>query len=437
MKEARHSLRLLRKSPLAMLGLGIVVFFLFLAIFGQLLAPYAYYYNPGERNSAPLTRPLVPANESARAFSGSGWTNLQNLAREDDEYATSKTVGDTLILRRFDFDVSVYTEYITSVGLWIQSNSTLGEAGSYVNISVSWDNGVNWSAPTPTPLRFSDLDKAWFFYDFTNVAPWNSTTLSKFAVRLVHELDPRYSPSSPRGVGVDVLLAVVRFHGYYHILGTTESGEDVLTGVLLGARISIRIGLLVVGLTVLIGAFLGAFSGYFGGPMDELIMRVTDIFLSIPGLILALAVASALGRSLDNVMLALVVVSWPVYTRLVRGQALSVRENAFIEAARASGANDFQIVVRHILPNTRAPILVQASLDVGTIVLVAAGLSFLGLGAQPGTPEWGLMVSKGFSFFPQNWWEVSFAGLMIFLFTLGFNLLGDGARDILDPRLRR
>jgi len=433
-KEARHSLRLLKKSPLAMLGLGIVVFFLFLAVFGPILAPYAYYYNPGERNGAPLSRPLVTANESARALSGSGWTNLQSLGVENDQYATSQAVGDTLILRRFDFNVSVYTEYVASVGIWIQENSTLGEPGSYLNISVSWDNGVTWSATKRTPLRFSDLDQAWFFYDFTNVAPWNRTTLSKFAVRLVHELDPRYPPG---GVGVDLLLVVVRFQGYYHILGTTESGEDVLTGVLLGARISIRIGLLVVGLTVLIGAFLGAFSGYFGGPMDELIMRVTDIFLSIPGLILALAVAAALGRSLDNVMLALVVVSWPVYTRLVRGQALSVRENAFIEAARASGANDFQIVVRHILPNTRAPILVQASLDVGTIVLVAAGLSFLGLGAQPGTPEWGLMVSKGFGFFPQNWWEVSFAGLMIFLFTLGFNLLGDGARDILDPRLRR
>jgi len=211
----------------------------------------------------------------------------------------------------------------------------------------------------------------------------------------------------------------------------------VISGLLLGARISIRIGLIAVGVTVLIGALLGAFSGYFGGPWDELIMRITDVFLSIPGLILALAVAAALGRSLDTVLYALIVVSWPVYTRLVRGQTLSVRENAFIEAAKASGASDFRIVFRHILPNTRAPILVQASLDVGTIVLVAAGLSFLGLGAQPGTPEWGLMVSRGFTFFPRNWWQVSFSGLMIFLFVLGFNLLGDGLRDIFDPRIRR
>jgi len=247
--------------------------------------------------------------------------------------------------------------------------------------------------------------------------------------------DPAFT--TPGGVSIDILKVVVQFRGTYHVLGTTVDGEDVLTGLLLGARISVRIGILVVVVATLIGSLLGAMSGYFGGPLDELIMRVTDVFLSIPGLILAMAVAAALGRNLDNIVYALILVYWPPYTRLVRGQALSVRENLYIEAARATGASELRVVTRHVLPNTLAPITVQASLDIGSVVLVAAGLSFLGLGAQAGTPEWGLMVSRGFAFFPANWWQVTFSGLMIFLFVLGFNLVGDGARDILDPRLRR
>ena len=437
-KEARHYLRLIRKSPLAKLGLGIVVFFLIVAVFGPLLAPYAYFYNSSEKNGAPLTRPLVTVNESARAFAGFGWNHTEFLEKEDNKYAHSDQVGDTLLLRRFDLDRAAYTDYLQSLGVNVQVNSSPTFPGSLLEVSVSWDNGTWWSSPQKTPLRFSDEDDAWFFLDFTRSAPPYRANLSQLAIKVVHGFDPAIGQGP---IGIDSFRVVLRFLGNYHVLGTTEAGEDVLTGILLGARISIRIGILVTAITVLIGVVLGAVSGYFGGWADELIMRMTDIFLSIPGLILALAVAAAdplrLGRGLDNVLLALVVVNWPVYTRLVRGQALSVRENAFIEAARASGASDPRIVFRHILPNTLSPILVQSSFDVGTIVLVAAGLSFLGLGAQPGTPEWGLMVSRGFSFFPQNWWQVSFSGLMIFLFTLGFNLLGDGLRDVLDPRIRR
>jgi peptide/nickel transport system permease protein len=438
-KEFRHSFRLLRKSPLAVVGLGIVLFFLVLAAIGPLLAPYEYQYNDSEKNAQPWGRPLVLRNESSRVQQEAvgDWVHPDYIGREDGLYTRSDQVGNVLILRRFDLGTSVYTDLVSFVGIIVQANSTAGAPatpGSFLSISVSWDNGTTWSDPVRTPLRFSDVDGAWFLLDFSNAIPWNAFRLSQMAVRVVHDYDPAFTAWP---IGVDILRVIVRFYGLYHALGTTEAGEDVLSGLFLGARISVRIGLIAVGVTVLIGAFLGALSGYFGGPLDELIMRVTDVFLSIPGLILALAVAAALGRSLDTVVYALIFVSWPLYTRLVRGQALSVRENAFIEAAKASGASDIRIVFRHILPNTRAPILVQASLDVGTIVLVAAGLSFLGLGAQPGTPEWGLMVSRGFSFFPQNWWQVSFSGLMIFLFVLGFNLLGDGLRDILDPRIRR
>ena len=456
-KELRYSLHLLRKSLLAMLGLAIVASFIFLAFAGPFLAPYPFSYHNDEKNGPPAGRPVVSRNESALDFSGYGWAYVrqgqefplvsnQNLARQtlatdDDLRALSGHLGDSVIFRRFQ--LRVYTDEIRAVIVTLQYNSSDEQPGSLLDIAVSWDNGNTWSGVIKTPLRFSDEDQSWFTLDFSNATAWNAWKLAdlNFVVRIVHDFDPSLPfPAKGVGMGLDALRVIVLFNGDYHVLGTTVDGEDVISGLLLGAAISIRIGLIVVVIGTLIGSVLGAVAGYTGGPLDELIMRITDIFLSIPGLILAMAVAAAIGRSLDTVMYALIVVWWPPYTRLVRGQALSVRENTYIEAARASGGSEMRVVGRHILPNTLSPILVQASLDVGSVVLVAAGLSYLGLGAQAGTPEWGLMVSKGFTYFPpagNNWWQVGFAGLMIFLFVLGFNLLGDGVRDILDPRLRR
>ncbi len=224
-----------------------------------------------------------------------------------------------------------------------------------------------------------------------------------------------------------------------HLMGTTPLGQDVLAGVILATQVDAKIALVVVASAIVIGVVLGVVSGYVGGLVDEAIMRVTDVFLSIPALILALAVAAALGRTIENLMLAIIVVWWPPYTRLVRGQALSLRENQYVEAAKAVGAREARIIFRHILPNTISPITVQATLDVGTVVLVAAALSFIGIGAGPLVPEWGNMISRGFEFLAVSgfWWEVTFPGVFIFLFVMAFNLFGDGLRDILDPRLRR
>ena len=437
-KELRYSMHVLRKSLLAMVGLGIVGVFLFLAVFGPALAPYPYVYNSSEKNSPPGARPTVLRNTSALDGEAAGWTTPASfndiLSTSDGRRAMSYQVGDTLELRRFN--LKVYSDDILQVGVSIQYNATAGSTDDILNVSVSWDNGTSWSPLIATPFRDPNASADWSFLDFTSVTTWTASRLddTTFVVRIEHAR----SGSPPGGIGVDVLRVVVRFKGLYHILGTTVDGEDVLTGVLLGARISIRIGVIVVFVATMIGSILGALAGYFGGPLDELVMRITDVFLSIPGLILALAVAAALGHSLDNVMYALIIVYWPPYTRLVRGQALSVRENLYIEASRATGASEMRVVTRHVLPNAISPILVQSSLDAGSVVLVAAGLSFLGIGAQPGTPEWGLMINKGRDFFPLvNWWQTTFSGLMIFMFVLGFNLLGDGVRDILDPRLRR
>ena len=212
----------------------------------------------------------------------------------------------------------------------------------------------------------------------------------------------------------------------------------MLTGIILGGAVDFRIGLIVVSLSVAFGVVLGVFAGYLGRAVDEVVMRLTDMFLAIPGLILALAIAAMLGRSLENVLIALILVSWPSYTRLVRGQTLSVREASYVEAARAVGAPTRRVVLRHILPNVMSPIIIAATLDLGTIVLATAGLSFLGVGAQPWEPEWGIMISRGYQYITSGyWWEYVVPGLAIFLFVLSFNLFGDGLRDILDPRLRR
>jgi peptide/nickel transport system permease protein len=219
-----------------------------------------------------------------------------------------------------------------------------------------------------------------------------------------------------------------------HWFGTDKLGRDVLSRVIVGARPALIIPIMVVFFAVLLGAPLGALAGYKGGWLDEVIMRITDLFLAFPSLLLAMAIASALGRGLDKAALALIVSWWPWYTRIARGVAVGLRERYFVEAAQAVGVSDTVIILRHILPNTISPILVQATVDMGTVILAMGGLAFLGLGTQPPLPDWGLMVSEGRQYILNQWWIASFPGLAIFIIVLAFNLVGDTLRDIFDPR---
>ncbi len=219
-----------------------------------------------------------------------------------------------------------------------------------------------------------------------------------------------------------------------HWLGADRLGRDMLSRVIVGARPALMIPMGVVLFAVLIGAPLGAIAGYKGGWLDELIMRITDLFLAFPSLLLAMAIVSAIGRGLDKAAIALVISWWPWYTRIARGVAVGLRERYFVEAAQAAGVSDAVIILRHILPNTISPILVQATIDLGTVILAMGGLAFLGLGTQPPAPDWGLMVSEGREYILNQWWVATFPGVAIFIVVLAFNLLGDTLRDIFDPR---
>lgn len=221
-----------------------------------------------------------------------------------------------------------------------------------------------------------------------------------------------------------------------HWFGTNEFGRDIFSMILYGGRISIMIGLVAVSFALVCGVILGVLAGYFP-KIDNLIMRFTDVWLAFPTFLLAIAIIAILGPGLTNAMIAVGISATPQYIRVVRGAVLSVREQEYIAAARSIGAKNGRIILHHILPNVVAPIIVLSTLQFGTAILSAAGLSFLGLGIQPPTPEWGAMAYASRSYIRQAWWMGVFPGFAILLMVLGFNLLGDGLRDILDPRMKQ
>jgi peptide/nickel transport system permease protein len=269
---------------------------------------------------------------------------------------------------------------------------------------------------------------------------WKQLTANRFtalavacvvAIVLLALLAPWLAPDSPTAVHLSQRLSPPSAR---HWFGTDEVGRDLFSRILYGARISVGVGLGSVLLAALAGTMLGAFSGYWGRWADQGIMRLMDILLSFPSIVLAMALAAALGPNLLNAALAIAIVKLPVYVRLARAEALSISRQLFVKAARTFGLGSGWIVTRHIIPNLLPPIVVQITLDLGDTILLIATLGFLGLGAQPPTPEWGAMISVGWKYLLDQWWYPTLTGAAIFITVMSFNLLGDGVRDLLDPR---
>lgn len=242
---------------------------------------------------------------------------------------------------------------------------------------------------------------------------------------------------APQGYDDQDLARRLRPPSAAHPLGTDSLGRDLVARIVWGARVSLMVGVLAMNLGLVGGSLLGLISGFYGSGVDRAVMGLMDILLSFPGILLALAVVAALGPGLYQVMIAVGITQIPAFARLVRGSVLTVRRTEYADAARVVGASDLRIMTRHIVPNVASPVIVLASLDIGTAILSSAGLSFLGLGAQPPLPDWGGMINQGRAFLRTAWWVAVFPGLAIMLTVLGFNLFGDGLRDALDPRLRQ
>ena len=242
---------------------------------------------------------------------------------------------------------------------------------------------------------------------------------------------------APFGYADQDLMAAFEEPSQAHLFGTDEFGRDIFSRIIYGSRISLQVGFIAVGIAVFAGGFLGAIAGYYGGKADNLIMRAMDVLLSIPSILLAIAIAASLGPGLFNLMIAVGISSTPNYARIVRGSVLSIRNQEFVEAAKAVGSSDLRIILKHIIPNCLAPIIVQATLGVAIAILTAAGLSFIGLGIQPPIPEWGAMLSGGREYIRDYAYMTVFPGLAIMITILALNFLGDGLRDALDPKLKR
>jgi peptide/nickel transport system permease protein len=248
---------------------------------------------------------------------------------------------------------------------------------------------------------------------------------------------PLLTPYPEQGRGDPNILEKFQPPSLKHPLGTDYLGRDVLARLLYGGRSSLSTGFLVVFIAVLIGTPLGAIAGYYGGWLDETLMRITDMFLAFPPLLLALAISAALGAGFVNTMIAIAITWWPWYTRLVRAQTVSLRERYFIEAARSIGVPNLTIIATHVLPNVMTPVIVQATMDLGSAILVGTALNFIGLGVQPPKADWGNMISQGRLYFLERPWFAGSAGMAIFLVALSFNFVGDALRDAADPFTRR
>jgi len=417
-KEFRYSLHLIKRSPLVVVGIVIITSIVIIVLAAPLLSPYGAEERVWDDGKLP------PGSASSALKS----TRLDLVLLSDVDvqpYPAENISGFSMTPEM------ITTNYPPTINFYLSLNATTDNGTVYLavyNVSVE-----EYGALAPAEQAAHRI------YENQGLARMRVTI--QLPNRTADYTWVFHFDAVEKTVPWDCAVSIVVYYNHWrpiHYLGTDDVGGDIFSRILWAGQTDLRISISVVLVATVVGAIIGAIAGYYGGKIDELVMRVTDIFFAFPGLILAMAIVMALGvRNLDNIALALMVTWWPVYARLVRGQVLTEREKLYVEAARSVGASDRRILLAHILPNTFQPLIVQATMDTGGVLLTAAGLAFIGFGPPVGSAEWGLMISGGQIYMYNYPWIAFFPGLMILMTALAFNLVGDGIRDILDPKLRR
>ena len=427
-KETRFTLHLVRKSPLVVMGILIIVFMVGIALAAPLITPYS------GTTMVFADKQLPPGSDSVDI-------------KLNFEYLFEETNSDPRVMPNYYYDeFSITEDYLKTIEiprLFIgvsEMNTGVDQVAVNVTFRIYSLNSTEYEAMTESE-RLS-----YIYADVSGItnSSMNQDNLLEYiylpdeAADYVWEL--QFTAPQKTNVWSASTRVVISYYTIYpvHIWGTDNYGGDIYSRIIWAAQEDLKISLSVVLVAVTVGAVIGAVSGNYGGKFDELVMRVTDIFFAFPGLVLAMAIVMALGtRSLETISIALMITWWPTYARLVRAQVLTEREKLYIEASRSSGASDTRILFSHILPNTIQPVIVQATMDIGSVLLVAAGLAFIGFGPPVGTAEWGMMIANGQDFILSSPWMTLYPGLAILVTALAFNLVGDGIRDIMDPKLRR
>ncbi len=422
--EERRSLA----GAMCWIGIAILVGFLFISIFASFVAPFDPLLFQDEKNVPPWTNMPVARNETFTLWSGN-WTNGAAAQQVDGAGARSNRTNDTETF--WGFTLFIRRDAVTAAGLnvWLVPSGT--DTGQYVTIELSSDAGLTWTAAG----EVRDTGRL-VHLDFTSMRSWSASQLDTLhlQVRIVHASDLGTSGN----VTLDYVGATAVWVSNWHLMGTDLLGRDVFSRVLYGTRTSLSIMAIGVFVALAVGFPLGLYSGYLGGNVDKVLVLIMDSIYSFPGLLFAGLIAVLLGKGVVNIGLAVTVIYIPLYFRVTRSQVLSAREELYVEAAKAIGAPPSRIMFRYIAVNVLVAIPVIFSISAADAILTAAGLSYLGLGVEPPTPDWGLDLSLGANLIDNGiWWSSFFPGLVIVILTIGLSFLGEGLNDIINPLLKK
>lgn len=443
-KEWRVGFKIVWRNPLMKIGIILMLSLIFIAIFAPWISPYPEDAMTVGTSYGQIGNTTVYATFKAvgSVFIGSyeewkffpsgegsatvtvGNASMTMVADNKSEYIIN-VADNTPVSARMNVTVFIEIKNVTTL---------------YVNLTDVESDVISPNQQFPTYLNIRGRKNVTLPNTTTNVSVAWTTLISIDASSNYVKVDASttvnviiISESKMGQIGVNFWRAP----SWKHPFGTDYYDRDIMSRVFFGTRIALFVAVIVVALSMLIGVPLGAFAGYYGGIIDEVIMRITDIFLAFPALLLAMVLSVTLGPNLMNAMFAIAIAWWPWYTRIMRNMVLSLRERPYVMAAKAAGIKNMSIIAKFILPNSLAPIIVQATLDMGTVILAEAALAFLGLGAKPPTPDWGLMISQEATYITQGiWWPSVFPGIFIFLTVISFNLIGDALREFLDPKVR-